>query len=140
MKAYGCCVYLCLVHRSKFVKVVLVTSKSRITPYRKQSISKLELLSFLLLVRLINTLKKEFIDSSVAYSWIVNTIRFFQCSFKTGSKKFEIWLTLFVLNLLIQREIQQILFHVAWNTPELLWNKTHRSENFMRVNRYKLQR
>ena len=113
MKAYGCCVYLCFVRMSKFVKVVLVTSKSRITPYRKQSISKLELLSFLLLVRLINTLKKEFIDTSVAYSWIVNTSKVFPVFIQTGSKKFETWLTLFVLNLLIQREIQQILFHVA---------------------------
>ena len=89
MKAYGCCVYLRFVHTSKFVKVVLVTSKSRIAPLRKQSILKLELLSCLLLVRLINTLKKEFknfydilnfylwTDSSVAYSWIVNTSKVF---------------------------------------------------------------
>ena len=89
MKAYGCCVYLCFVRRSKFVKVVLVTSESRITPYRKQSISKLELLSFLLLVRLINTLKKEFIDSSVAYSWIVNTSKVFPVFIQNRVK--EIW-------------------------------------------------
>ena len=60
MKAYGCCVYLPFAYWSKFVKVVLVTSKSRIAPIRKQSISKLELLSCLFLLRLINTLKKEF--------------------------------------------------------------------------------
>ena len=89
MKAYGCCVYLRFVHRPKFVKVVLVTSKSWIAPLRKQSIPKLELLSCLLLVRLINTLKKEFknfydilnfylwTESSVAYSWIVNTGKVF---------------------------------------------------------------
>ena len=81
--------YLRFVHGSKFVKVVLVTSKSRITPLRKQIIPKLELLSCLLLVRLINTLKKEFknfydilnfylwTDSSVAYFWIVNTSKIF---------------------------------------------------------------
>ena len=89
MKAYRCCVYLRFVHRPKFIKVVLVTSKSRIASLLKQSIPKLELLSCLLLVHLINTLKKEFkkfydilifylwIDSSVAYSWIVNTIKVF---------------------------------------------------------------
>ena len=89
MNADGCCVYFRFVHRSKFVKVVLVTPKSRIAPLRKQSIPKLELLSCLLLVRLINTLKKEFknfydilnfylwTDSSVAYSWIVNTSKVF---------------------------------------------------------------
>ena len=60
MKAYVCCVYLRFVHSSKFVKVVLVTSKSRIAPLHKQSIPKLELLSCLLLVRLIKTLKKKF--------------------------------------------------------------------------------
>ena len=37
MKAYGCCVYLRFVHSSKFVKVVLVTSKSRIAPLHKVS-------------------------------------------------------------------------------------------------------
>ena len=37
MKAHGCCVYLCFVNRSKFVKVVLVTSKSRIAPLHKVS-------------------------------------------------------------------------------------------------------
>ena len=88
MKAYGCCVYLRFVHSYKFVKVVLVTSKSPIAPLHKQSIPKLKLLSCLLLVRLINNLKKEFehfyilnfylwTDSSVAYSWIVNTSKVF---------------------------------------------------------------
>ena len=74
---------------SKFVIVVLVTSKSRIAPLRKQSIPKLELLSCLLLVHLFNTLKKEFknfydilsfylwTDFSVAFSWIVNAIKVF---------------------------------------------------------------
>ena len=56
MNADGCCVYFRFVHRSKFVKVVLVTPKSRIASLRKQSIPKLELLSCLLLVPLINTL------------------------------------------------------------------------------------
>ena len=89
MKAYGCWMYLRFVHRSKFVKMVLVTSKSRIASLRKQSIPKLKLLSCLLLVSLINTLKKKFnnfydilnfylwTDSFVAYSWIVNTSKVF---------------------------------------------------------------
>ena len=89
MNAYGCRVYLRFVHRSKFATVVLVTSKSRIAPLRKQRIPKLELLSCLLLVPLFNTLKKEFKNfydifnlylwtgSSVAYSRIVNTSKVF---------------------------------------------------------------
>ena len=60
IKAYSCCVYLRFVHSSKFVKVVLVTSKSWIAPLHKQSIPKLDLLSCLFLVCVINTLKKEF--------------------------------------------------------------------------------
>ena len=60
MKPYRCYVYLRFVHRFKFVKVVLATSKSRISPLRKQSTPKLELLSCLLLVCLTNTLKKGF--------------------------------------------------------------------------------
>ena len=89
MKACGSCVYLRFVHSSQFVKVVLITSKSRIATLHKKSIPKLELFSCLLLVRLINTLKKEFehfydilnfnlwTDSSVAYSWIVNSSKVF---------------------------------------------------------------
>ena len=99
MKAYSCCVYLRFVHSSKFVKVVLVTSKSRIAPLHKQSFPKLELLSGLFLVRLINTLKKEFehfydvldfylwTDSSVAYSWIVNTSKVFPVFIQNRVKK-----------------------------------------------------
>lgn len=60
IKANRCCVYLRFAHRTKFVKVVFVTSKPWIVPLYKQSIRKLELLSFLLLVCLINTLKNEF--------------------------------------------------------------------------------
>ena len=101
MKAYRCCVHLRFVHSSKFVKVVLVTSKSRIAPLHKQSFPKLELLSGLLLVRLINTLKKEFehfyvvlnfflwTDSSVAYSWIVNTSKVFPVFIQNRIKEFR---------------------------------------------------
>ena len=115
MKAYGCCVYLCFVRRSKFVKVVLVTSESRITPYRKQSISKLELLSFLLLVRLINTLKKEFIDSSVAYSWIVNTSKVFPVFIQNSVKEIRNLVDIPCFKLIDTKGIQQILFHVGLN-------------------------
>ena len=89
MKIYGCWMYLRFVHRSKFIKMVLVTSKSRIAPLLKQSIPKLKFLSCLLLVCLIKTLKKKFnnfydilnfnswTDFSVAYSWIVSTNKVF---------------------------------------------------------------
>ena len=107
MKAYRCCVYLPFVHGSKFVKVVLVTSKSWVAPLRKQSIPKLELLSCKLLVRLINTLKKEFknfydilnfylwTDSSVPYSWIANTSNVFPEFIQNRVKEMR---TLVVLN------------------------------------------
>ena len=61
MKACGCCVYLRFVHRSKYVKAVLVTSKSRVAHLCKQSIPKVDLLPCMLLVFLFNTLKKEFL-------------------------------------------------------------------------------
>ena len=126
MKAYGCCVYLRFVHRPKFVKVVLVTSKSWIAPLRKQSIPKLELLSCLLLVRLINTLKKEFknfydilnfylwTDSSVAYSWIVHISKIFPVFIQNRVKEIRKLIDTACFKL-IQTETQQILFHVGLN-------------------------
>ena len=118
MKAYGCCVYLRFAHRSKFVEVVLVTFKSRIAPLHKQSIPKLELSSCWLLVRLIDTWKKEFKNFYDVYRpfLLLHTpglwtqVRFFQCSFKTVSKKLEIWLTFLVLNWLIQKESNRYCF------------------------------
>ena len=79
--------------------MVLVTFKSRIAPLHKESFPKLELLSGLLLVHLINTLKKEFehfydvlnfylwTDSSVAYSWNVNTSKVFPVSIQNRVKE-----------------------------------------------------
>ena len=127
MKAYGCCVYLRFVHRSKFVKVVLVTSKSRIAPLRKQSIPKLELLSCLLLVRLINTLKKEFknfydilnfylwTDSSVAYSWIVNTSKVFPVFIQNRLKEIRNLVDVDRFKLIDTKRNRKILFHVRLN-------------------------
>ena len=127
MKAYGCCVYLRFVHRSKFVKVVLVTSKSRIAPLRKQSIPKLELLSCLLLVPLINTLKKElkifydilnfylWTDSSVAYSWIVNTSKVFPVFIQNRLKEIRNLVDVDRFKLIDTKRNRKILFHVRLN-------------------------
>ena len=73
-----------LLLRSIFVKVVLVSAKSRVSPLRKITIPPLELLGNLLLSRLISSVINNLIavysidkifawtDSSIAYSWIQN--------------------------------------------------------------------
>ena len=73
-----------LLLRSIFVKVVLVSAKSRVSPLRKITIPPLELLGNLLLSRLISSVINNLIavysidkifawtDSSIAYSWIKN--------------------------------------------------------------------
>ena len=50
-RAYRCCVYLRFLLKSNFVKVVLVSAKSRVSPLRKVTIPRLELLGNLLLSR-----------------------------------------------------------------------------------------
>ena len=54
-RAYGCCVYLRILFRSSFVKVVLVSAKSGVSPLRKVTIPRLELLGNFLLPRLISS-------------------------------------------------------------------------------------
>ena len=52
LRAYGCCVYLRIEHKSGIVKCNLVSAKSRVSPIKKQSIPRLELLAVNLLANL----------------------------------------------------------------------------------------
>ena len=52
LRAYGCCVYLRIEHKSGIVKCDLVSAKSRVSPIKKQSIPRLELLPANLLANL----------------------------------------------------------------------------------------
>ena len=73
-----------LLLRSIFVKLVLVSAKSRVSPLHKITIPPLELLGNLLLSRLISSVINNltavysidkifaWTDSSIAYSWIQN--------------------------------------------------------------------
>ena len=83
LKAYGACVYLRFTKLSGEVKCVLISSRSRIAPIKAQTIPRLELMGALLLAELIDCVKDElhfytissitaWIDSTVAYYWIVN--------------------------------------------------------------------
>ena len=84
-KAYGCCVYLRFVNKSGLVNTVLVTSKSRVSPIKKLSIPKLELMGTLLLARLLPVVETQlssiykistvcaWTDSTATYSWILNS-------------------------------------------------------------------
>ena len=82
--AYGCCVYLRFLNLSGIIKTSLVTAKSRVSPVKKLSMPRLELLGALMLSRLIVEVNKHlshvfviselftWTDSSVVYSWIMN--------------------------------------------------------------------
>ena len=83
LEAHRACVYLRYTKLSGEVSCVLISSRSRIAPIKPRTIPKLELMGALLLVELIDCVKKEFhsckissltawIDSTVAYYWMVN--------------------------------------------------------------------
>ena len=48
-KAYGCCLYLRYVTKNNFISPWLVASKSRVAPYKNETVPRLELLGNLLL-------------------------------------------------------------------------------------------
>ena len=48
-KAYGCCLYLRCVTKNNFISPWLVASKSRVAPYKNETVPRLELLGNLLL-------------------------------------------------------------------------------------------
>ena len=84
MRAYGCCIYLRFERKSGFIEIVLVCSKSKVAPLRKETMLRLELLGALLLSRLFKTVKESlssdyiindlyaWTDSTVVYCWILN--------------------------------------------------------------------
>ena len=83
LAAYGACIYLLFVKKDGEKKCVLITSKSKVSPLKKQTIPRLELLGALLLANLLHNTKIElrnyknlteyaWIDSTVAYYWITN--------------------------------------------------------------------
>ena len=83
-------IYLRFETKSGKIKTALVTSKSRVSPIKSQTIPRLELLGALLLCRLLHQVSLSlssvykindmfaWIDSSIAYSWIVNTKKHFK--------------------------------------------------------------
>ena len=82
LRAYGCCVYLRIERNSGNIKCDLVSAKSRVSPTKKQSIPRLELLATNLLsclfVRVYENLETVcnfddiycWVDSSVVFAWI----------------------------------------------------------------------
>ena len=84
LRTYGCCVYLRIEHRSVTVKCDLVSAKSGVSPIKKQSIPRLELLAANLVANLFvcvyDNLKNVYsfdeiycwVDSSVVFAWINN--------------------------------------------------------------------
>jgi len=82
--AYGCCVYLRTTFASGTSTTSLVASKSRVSPMKKKTIPKLELLGAQLLSRLLNQVKTDlqhtlsidnifaWTDSTVVYCWLRN--------------------------------------------------------------------
>ena len=72
-KAYGCCIYLKCITKSNFISSSLVTSKSRVSPIKRELlIPRLELLGNLILSRLILTVLNAFqgaIIISCLYAW-----------------------------------------------------------------------
>ena len=90
LRAYGCCVYLRIEHKSGIVKCDLVSAKSRVSPIKKQSIPRLELLAANLLTNLFvcvyDNLKNVYsfdeiycwVDSSVVFAWINNVSKVYK--------------------------------------------------------------
>ena len=90
LRAYGCCAYLCIEHKSGIVKCDLVSVKSRVSPIKKQSIPRLELLAANLLANLFvcvyDNLKNVYsfdeiycwVDSSVVFAWINNVSKVYK--------------------------------------------------------------
>ena len=90
LREYGCCVYLRIEHKNGIVKCDLVSAKSRVSPIKKQSIPRLELLAANLLVNLFvcvyDNLKNVYsfdeiycwVDSSVVFAWINNVSKVYK--------------------------------------------------------------
>ena len=75
-QAYGAVVYLRAVYEDESISSTIVASKTRVAPMKVQTIPRLELLAALILIRLVDTLKKslEFLPSLVTYYWTDSTV------------------------------------------------------------------
>ena len=72
MGAYGCCIYIRIIHHDDSKSTSLITSKSRVSPIKPLSIPKLELQGAFLLSKLITQVKSELsllVDISGIYCW-----------------------------------------------------------------------
>ena len=90
LQGYGACIYLKSVHESGEIDTNIITSKTRVSPIKEQTIPRLELLSALLLSRLMDSvqsvLSKEFnidkrfywSDSQISIAWIKATNKEFK--------------------------------------------------------------
>ena len=100
-RAYGCCIYLRFSLKINFVKVVLVSAESRVSPLCKITIPRLELLGNILLYSLISSVINNltsvyntgkifaWTDFSVAYAWIQNINKYISRSYKSECNKLE---------------------------------------------------
>ncbi|XP_043469792.1 uncharacterized protein LOC122503353 [Leptopilina heterotoma] len=78
--AYGAVIYLRIINESGEIKVLLISSKSKVAPLKEQTIPRLELLAALLLARLITFIKNIraykdlpvqcWTDSKVVLAWL----------------------------------------------------------------------
>ena len=73
-RSYATVIYLRIVYESGDIKIHFVTSKAKVSPIKKQSIPRLELLGATLMSKLVHTvlsvLQKEVQESIDTYYWI----------------------------------------------------------------------
>jgi Pao retrotransposon peptidase. len=90
VQGYGTCIYVKSTYISGEIETNLITSKTRVAPIKEQTIPRLELLSALLLARLMNstesalsscfvpTRKFYWTDSQIALAWIKSVTKEFK--------------------------------------------------------------
>ena len=111
-KAYGACIYLRFIYKSKVAHTRLITSKSRVNPIKKLTIPRLELMGLLLLSRLIIEVKQQlssvysiakvyvWTDSSVVFSWYFNSDKRYEIFVENRLKEIRTNLTGITLKLI----------------------------------------
>ena len=90
LQGYGACIYLKSIHSSGEIDTNIITSKTRVSPIKEQTIPRLELLSAVLLSRLMNSVENAlsttfkfdrifyWTDSQIALAWIKATNKEFK--------------------------------------------------------------
>ena len=105
-KTYGCCPYLWLQEDEK-LKVSLVISKVRVSPFKRVTLPRLELVAALLGARILNFLLnslqlpftvqvKCYSDSMITFTWIKGQSRRWNTFVANRVKRFKISLTLLI--------------------------------------------